>query len=105
MNIVLTPAGPLDARGTMARYHMWGEDPANRVDGDVFRRVLRVKERLVPYAVRWQGGVDDARLSIDVPDERAAAVGEAAAFETRRIFGLDFDLPGFYRLAKSDPAL
>jgi amidase len=32
-------------------------------------------------------------------------VGEAVVADVRRIFGLDFDLPGFYRMAKADPAL
>src|SRR5437660_378674 len=41
MKIVLAPDGPLDARGTLARYHLWGEDPTNRIGADVFRRVLR----------------------------------------------------------------
>ena len=45
MKIVLAPDGPLDAGATLARYHLWGEDPANRLDDDVFRRVLRVDGR------------------------------------------------------------
>jgi len=32
-------------------------------------------------------------------------VGEAVRVEVRRILGLDFDLVGFYRTAKADPAL
>jgi DNA-3-methyladenine glycosylase II len=32
-------------------------------------------------------------------------VGEAVVFEVRRLFGLDFDLPGFYRMAKADAVL
>ena len=105
MKIVLTPEGPLDARGTLARYHRWGDDPTNRVGDDVFRRVLRFEGRLVPYEVRWTGPVDDARIAIDIPRVDAAAVGAAARAEVRRILGLDFDLVGFYRTAKADPAL
>ena len=105
MKIVLTPEGPLDARGTLARYHRWGDDPTNRVGADVFRRVLRFEGRLVPYEVRWTGPVDDARIAIDIPRVDAAAVGAAARAEVRRILGLDFDLVGFYRTAKADPAL
>jgi DNA-3-methyladenine glycosylase II len=104
MKIVLTPDGPLDARGTLARYHRWGEDPTNRVTDDVFRRVLRVEQRLVPYEVRWSGPVDDTRITIRVPGVVAAA-GTAAIAEVRRILGLDFDVVGFYRMAKADPAL
>ncbi len=105
MNVVLTPDGPLDAGGTLARYHLWGEDPANQIAGDVFRRVLRHGRRLVPYEVRWSGPVDDVRITVRVPGTEVAAVGAAAAEEVRRILGLGFDLVGFYRMAKSDPAL
>jgi DNA-3-methyladenine glycosylase II len=105
MNITLASEGPLDVIGTLARYRLWGEDPANRVDTDVFRRVLRDRGALVPYEVRWSGPVDDVRLTIRIPGARSAAAGEAAAAEVRRLFGLDFDLPGFYRMAKADPAL
>src|SRR4029434_10854631 len=105
MKIVLAPDGPLDVPGTLARYHRWGEDPTNQVAGDVFRRVLRVEGRLVPYEVRWSGSVDDARIAIRISGARGAAVGEAVVGEARRILGLDFDLTGFYRMAKADVAL
>ena len=49
MKILLVPDGPLDAGATLARYHLWGEDPVNRVAGGVFRRVLRLDGSLVPY--------------------------------------------------------
>jgi DNA-3-methyladenine glycosylase II len=105
MNVVLTADGPLDVAATLARYSLWGEDPASRVDGDVFRRVLRAGQALVPYEVRWSGPVDDVRLTLRVPGARPAAVAAAATAEVRHLFGLDFDLPGFYRMAKADPAL
>jgi DNA-3-methyladenine glycosylase II len=105
MKIALVADGPLDAAATLARYHLWGEDPANRLDGDVFRRVLRLDARLLPYEVRWSGSSDDARLSVTVPDATGAAVERAVTTEVRRIFGLDFDLAGFYRMAKADRAL
>jgi DNA-3-methyladenine glycosylase II len=106
MNIVLTPDGPLDARRTLARYHLWGEDPTNRItsDGDVFRRVLRHGGRLVPYEVRWSGRVDDVRITIRA-EGSDAAVGAGIVAEVRRLLGLDLDLGGFYRMAKADPAL
>ena len=103
MKIVLTPDGPLDVRGTLARYHRWGEDPTNQVADDVFRRVLRAGRQLIPYEVRWTGSVDDARIVIRIAG--APAVGEVAVGEVRRILGLDFDLTGFYRMAKGDLAL
>jgi DNA-3-methyladenine glycosylase II len=104
MKIVLAPDGPLDAPGTLARYHLWGEDPTNRIAGDVFRRVLRHGGRLVPYEVRWSGPVDDVRITIQAPGQDAA-VGAAIVAEVRRLLGLDLDLISFYRMAKGDPAL
>jgi DNA-3-methyladenine glycosylase II len=105
MKVLLAVDGPLDPRATLARYRIWGEDPVNRVSDEAFRRVLRVGGRLVPYEVRWSGSIDDLRLAVDVPGARDAGTREAAVAEVRRIFGLDFDLPGFYRMAKADPAL
>jgi DNA-3-methyladenine glycosylase II len=104
MKIVLAPDGPLDVRGTLARYHLWGEDPANRIGDDVFRRVLRHRGHLVPYEVRWSGPVDDARVTIRTPGADPA-VGAGVVAEVRRLLGLDLDLAGFYRMAKGDPAL
>jgi len=105
MNLSLTCDGPLDVAATLARYRIWGEDPTNRVEDDVLRRVLRAGGVLLPYEVRWRGSVEDVRLEIRLPGARATAVGDAATTEVRRLFGLDFDLPGFYRMAKADPAL
>lgn len=105
MNLSLSVDGPLDVAATLARYRLWGEDPANRVDDGLFRRVLRHEGALVPYEVRWSGAVEEVRLAITVPGVRSAAVAALAAAEVRRVFGLDFDLPGFYLMAKADPAL
>ena len=105
MNFALNPDGPLDVSATLARYRLWGEDPSTRVNSDVLRRVVRLGDRLHPYEVRWQGPVDAVRLDIRVPGTRSPLVAAAVEGEVRRIFGLEFDLPGFYRMAKSDPAL
>jgi DNA-3-methyladenine glycosylase II len=105
MKVLVPVDGPLDPGATLARYRIWGEDPANRVSDDAFRRVLRFDGQLVPYEVRWRGFVDDRVLAIDVPNERAPQIRSAVMAEVRRIFGLDFDLPGFYRMAKADSAL
>ena len=105
MNFVLSPEGPLDVAATLSRYRIWGEDPVNRVGDGVFRRVLRLDGALHPYEVRWRGTVDDARLSVSVPSSRSVRVREAVTHEVRRIFGLDADLGGFYRMAKSDAVL
>ena len=105
MNITLACDGPLDVSATLARYRIWGEDPTTHVEDGVLRRVARADGELWPYEVRWHGPVEDVRLDVRVPGPRATTVGEAVAAEVRRLFGLDFDLPGFYRMAKGDPAL
>ena len=105
MKVLLSVDGPLDPAATLARYRVWGDDPANCATDTTFRRVLRHDGRLAPYEVRWRGSVDDYELAIDVPGQRDPHVRDAAVDEVRRIFGLDFDLPGFYRMAKADPAL
>jgi DNA-3-methyladenine glycosylase II len=105
MNIQLSVDGPLDVAATLARYRLWGEDPANRVVDDTFLRVARIDGRVQPYAVRWRGGVDDVKLSVSVPGARAAAAQTVVTAEVRKIFGLDFDVPAFYRMAKADRAL
>ena len=105
MKITLAPDGPLDAGATLARYRLWGEDPSNQIDGDVLRRVLRLAGRLVPYEVRWRGLTEDARLTVEAPGARGSNVATALTAEVRRLFGLDFDLAGFYRMAKGEPAL
>src|SRR2546428_642699 len=104
MNVVLTPDGPLDAAATLSRYRIWGEDPVNRLGEGVFRRVVRWGNQLVPYEVRWQGSVDDPKLLVRIVGRRAAGVTDAVLSEVRQLFGLDFDLPGFYRLAQGPPA-
>src|SRR5262245_59737898 len=105
MKIALATEGPLDVPATLARYRLWGEDPANRLVGDTFLRVRRLEGRSWPFTVRWTGPIDAVRLEVDIPGTRATAVGEAVVADVRHIFGLDFDLPGFYRMAKADPAL
>jgi DNA-3-methyladenine glycosylase II len=105
MRFSLSVNGPLDAEATLARYHVWGEDPVNRVWPGVFRRVLALDGRFWPYEVRWSGPVEDVRLSVRVPGARASAVAEGVKAEITKIFGLEFDLPMFYRFAKADRVL
>lgn len=105
MRISLAVDGPLDVAQTLARYRLWGEDPANRLGHGVFRRVLRLHDRLLPYEVRWSGPTDCVRLTVTVPGARGTVVAEAVRREVGQIFGLGFDLPGFYRAAKADPVL
>jgi hypothetical protein len=40
--------GPLDVAGTLSRFHLWGEDPANRFAGGVLRRAVK-------WNGRWRG--------------------------------------------------
>src|SRR2546426_11985258 len=103
MNIVLAPDGPLHAGATLARYHLWGEDPANRLADGALLRVLRYHGRLVPYAVRATGPVDDARLAMRIPGVRDASTGEAAAAEVRRIVGALLDPLRFPLLLNRGP--
>src|SRR5262245_39489796 len=106
MNFVLAVEGPLDVGATLSRYRTWGEDPVNRLGDDgVFRRVLVLDGALHPYEVRSRGTVDDAQLSVRVPGGRSPRVRDAVSHEVRRLFGLDADLSGFYRMAKSDAVL
>jgi DNA-3-methyladenine glycosylase II len=105
MTVTIPCDGPLDVTKTLARYHLWGVDPANLVTPDRFRRVLRLGDRLYGYEVRWAGAPDDVRLSLSIPRARGEHVVAAASAEVRRIFGLDADLAGFYRMAKGDRAL
>jgi DNA-3-methyladenine glycosylase II len=105
MRIVLNVDGPLDVSATLARYRLWGEDPANRLVGGTFLRVRRHDGRLWPYTVRGTGPVDAVSLAVEIPRARGARLAEAVTADVRRIFGLDFDLPGFYRMAKADRAL
>jgi DNA-3-methyladenine glycosylase II len=105
VDFVVIPEGPLDVRATLARYRIWGEDPANRLSGEAFRRVLRLDGRLVAYEVRGAGSVEEPRLAVRAPGARARRVEAAITREVRHLFGLDFDLAGFYRMAKGDQAL
>jgi len=97
--------GPLDVARTLARYEIWGEDPANRLAAGVFRRAVKVDGRWWGYALTWTGGPDDARLTVSVPAARSARVLEAAVADARWVCGADLDLDGFYRAVKGDPVL
>lgn len=97
--------GPLDVAGTLSRFHLWGEDPANRFADGVFRRAVKWDGRWRGYELRWSGGPDSPRLRVSVPGMRRAGVVDAAVAEVRRICGLDLDLPSFYEMAAGDAVL
>jgi DNA-3-methyladenine glycosylase II len=97
--------GPLDVAGTLSRFHLWGEDPANRLSKGVFRRAIKWNGRWRAYELRWAGGPDSPRLTVSVPGARRAAIVDAAVAEVRHICGLDLDLPSFYARAAGDAVL
>jgi DNA-3-methyladenine glycosylase II len=97
--------GFLDVPRTLQRFHLWGEDPANRLSPGVFRRAVKVAGRWRGYEVRWSGTVEGVRLLVSTPGERSARVLEAAADEVAHLCGLELDLEGFYRVAAGDPVL
>ncbi len=105
MVLTLTPDGPLHAGKTLARYHLWGEDPATPMSAHSLCRVLRAGDRLYGYEVTWRGGPDDTQLGVSIPGARDAQIVKAVRREVEQIFGLAADLHGFYRMAKADPAL
>ena len=105
MVLTLTPDGPLHAGRTLARYHLWGDDPATPMSAHSLRRVLRAGARLYGYEVTWRGGPDDAQLRVSIPGARDAQIVKAVRREVEQIFGLAADLAGFYRTAKADRAL
>ncbi len=99
------PAPPLDFDLTLARYRLWGVDPANVYAGGAFHRVARVAGRPVPYRLTAAGPAARPILRVtfdgpDTPATRAALRGEA-----RRLLGLDADLAGFYAAAAGDRVL
>jgi len=105
MHKSLVVSGPLDVARTLARFHLWGEDPANRVADGVFRRAVRVDGRWRGYELTWAGDPDEARLTVSVPGARCVRVVDAALAEVEHICGLGLDLSSFYRAAAVDPVL
>jgi DNA-3-methyladenine glycosylase II len=97
--------GPFDADLTLSRFHLWGEDLANRLGRGVFHRAVRVDGRAWGYALRWAGDRDDARLTVSVPGTRSARVLDAAVADARWVCGADLDFEAFYRAVKGDRVL
>src|SRR2546425_142780 len=62
MKTEIAVPGPLDAAQTLSRFHLWGEDPCNRLVGGSLVRAVEVAERWHGYELRWAGPVDGARL-------------------------------------------
>src|SRR5262245_59028879 len=105
MEAIVEVGEPLDPARSLARFHLWGEDPANRLGDGVFRRAVEVDRRWYGYEVRWTGQGGTTRLAVSVPGETRAPIMTAAVAEARHIFGLDLDVAGFCRRAADDPVL
>src|SRR5216684_3375248 len=105
MKTEIAVPGPLDATQTLSRFHLWGEDPCNRLVGGSLVRAVEVAGRWHGYELRWSGPVDGARLSVSVPGTRSARVLDAAIVDARHLCGLDLDIEGFYRETSADPVL
>ncbi len=105
MTLTLVSDGPLDVDRTLARYRLWGEDPATAIGADALCRVLRAGDCLYGYEVRWRGGPDDTVLTVRTPGTHEGAVRAAVTREVERVFGLRADLQGFQAVAKTDSGL
>ena len=97
--------GPVDVGATLSRFHLWGEDPVNRLSDGVFRRAFKWGGRWRGYELRWSGDPDTARLTVSVPGARRAAVVDGAVADARHVCGLHLDLASFRRAAAADPVL
>lgn len=105
MEARVVASGPLDVPRTLARFHIWGEDPTSRLTDGVFRRAVKADGRWYGYELRWAGGPDRTRLTVTVPGTRSARVADAALAEVRWICGLDLDLTSFYGAVGRDAVL
>src|SRR6266849_1354535 len=105
MKTEIAVPGPRHATQTLSRFHLWGEDPCNRLVGGSLVRAVEVAGRWHGYELRWSGPVDGARLSVSVPGTRSARVLDAAIVDARHLCGLDLDIEGFYRETSADPVL
>jgi DNA-3-methyladenine glycosylase II len=97
--------GPVDVAATLSRFHLWGEDPVNRLSDGVFRRAFKWGGHWRGYELRWAGDPDAARLTVSVPGARRAAVVDGAVAEVRHVCGLHLDLASFRNAAAGDPIL
>ncbi|HZP36188.1 MAG TPA: hypothetical protein VFE48_06810 [Methylomirabilota bacterium] len=105
MNASFVASGPVDVAATLSRFHLWGEDPVNRLSEGVFRRAFKAGGRWRVYELTWSGEPDAARLTVSVPGARRAAIVDEAVREVRHVCGLDLDLTAFRRATAGDPVL
>jgi DNA-3-methyladenine glycosylase II len=114
MSFDLSARGPLDFALSCYRYHVWGEDLANRYQDGFFRRVSRAEGRLWLYEVAARPAADDAAgvrvriLASEGEDAPTASqsVADVIRQEVAWMFSLEEDLEAFYRFAAArDPTL
>src|SRR5260370_9799265 len=99
MRTEIRVAGLLDVPRTLQRFHLWGDDPANRLSPGAFRRAVKVGGRWQGYEVRWAGRVVGARLLVSAPGNRNARLLEPAVDAVIRICGVGVDGDGSYPTA------
>lgn len=68
---------PLDVPGSLATLGRWGDDGLDRWDGHRLLRTVRVGSRVVPYAARPTGSVDDPGLEVTAPSDGLPVALEA----------------------------
>jgi DNA-3-methyladenine glycosylase II len=105
MDASFVAPGPVDVAATLSRFHLWGEDPVNRLSDGVFRRAFKAEGRWRVYELTWSGEPDAARLTVSVPGARRASIVDEAVREVRHVCGLDLDLPSFRAATAADPVL
>lgn len=105
MDASFVASGPVDVAATLSRFHLWGEDPVNRLSDGVFRRAFKWGGGWRGYELRWSGDPDRARLTVSVPGARRAAVVDGAVAEVRHVCGLDLDLASFRDAMAEDHVL
>ncbi len=87
---------------TLRRYQAFGEDAANRFDGEVFRKVFLVDEKL--HLLSLFEKEQHAQMSI-TPPTRSQKVWKEAERIARKVLGLEFPLEEFYAFAQNDAVL
>jgi DNA-3-methyladenine glycosylase II len=101
----LRPAPPLDVDLTLARYRLWGTDPAHVYQQGAFYRVARATGGGVPFKLTAAGPAHRPAVTVRVEAPDTPARRAAVRAEVRRLLGLDADLGGFYARAAEDPVL
>jgi DNA-3-methyladenine glycosylase II len=103
--LAFRPRPPLDARLTLARYRLWGVDPASLYRDGVLYRVARVNGRVIPFRVAVAGPRDRPRAAVRFRGPDTLAVRAALRQHVGMLLGETWDLPPFYARAAADPVL